>query len=141
MTDAELREKLADLLTRDQSDPEVLRQIAYTNDALGNEHEALPYYEKALEAGASDRLGTWTGYGSTLRVCGRYEDALAAFDKGLAEFPGDPGLRTFRAMTLHNLGRHREAVQDLLKIIAETRQVGGYERAVEFYAENLDLTV
>lgn len=140
MTDDELREKLADLLTRDQSDPEVLLQIAYTNDALGNEHEALPYYEKVLAAGASDRLGTWTGYGSTLRGCGRYEDALVAFDKGLKEFPGDAGLRTFRAMALHNLGRHREAVQDLLKILAETGQVGGYERAVKFYADNLDLT-
>ncbi|MEU7864274.1 tetratricopeptide repeat protein [Nonomuraea sp. NPDC049141] len=119
----------------------MLRQIAFTNDALGNEHEALPYYEKVLEMGASDRLRTWTGYGSTLRTCGRYEDALAAFDKGLAEFPGDPGLRTFRAMALHSLDGHREAVQCLLKILAETKQVGGYERAVEFYAENLDLTV
>ncbi|MEV0195648.1 tetratricopeptide repeat protein [Nonomuraea sp. NPDC050691] len=141
MTDEELRDRLTDLLTRDLSDPEVLRQIAHTHDALGNEHEALPYYEKVLEMGAGDRLGTWTGYGSTLRVCGRYEEALAAFDKGLAEFPGDRGLRTFRAMALHNLGRHHEAVQDLLRILAETKQVGGYERAVEFYAENLDLTV
>ncbi|NUW36282.1 tetratricopeptide repeat protein [Nonomuraea sp. SMC257] len=141
MTDAELRERLTYLLTQDQGDPEVLRQIAYTHDALGDEHEALPYYEKALEMGASDRRVTWTNYGSTLRVCGRPEEALAAFDKGLEESPGDHGLRTFRAMALHNLGRHREAVQDLLSLLAETKQVGGYERAVEFYADNLDLTV
>ncbi|MDF5755676.1 tetratricopeptide repeat protein [Spongiactinospora sp. TRM90649] len=141
MGDEELRKRLADLLTRDQGDPEVLRQLAYANDALGNEHEALPYYERALAAGASDRLGMWTGYGSTLRVCGRYEEALAAFDEGLTEFPGDRGLRAFRAMALHNLGKHQEAVQDLLRLLAEGRQVGGYERAVEFYARDLGFTV
>ncbi|GLW11493.1 hypothetical protein Misp01_66210 [Microtetraspora sp. NBRC 13810] len=144
MTDEALRITLDDFLARladNPEDPELHREIAYTHDRLGLEHEAVPYYEKALALGASDRLGVWTGYGSTLRVIGRYEEALAVFEKGLREFPGDPGLRVFRAMALYNTGRSREAVADLLRSLAENKQVGGYEKAVTYYAENLDETV
>ncbi|WP_084955529.1 tetratricopeptide repeat protein [Thermoactinospora rubra] len=144
MTDDELTAKLEELLARladNPDDPELNREVAYAHDRLGLEHQAVPYYEKALALGASDRLGTFTGYGSTLRIIGRYEDALRVFDQGLAEFPGDPALRAFRAMALYNTGRSREAVADLLRLLVEAERLGGYERAVAYYAENLDETI
>ncbi|MFI6814108.1 tetratricopeptide repeat protein [Nonomuraea sp. NPDC050328] len=137
-------EKLNDLLARlaeRPDDPDLLRQTAYQHDRMGLEHEAVPYYERALELAQEDRLGLWTGYGSTLRVIGRFEDAVAAFDRGLAEFPGDPALRAFRAMACYNLGRSREAVGELLHLLAEKEQLGGYERPAAYYADHLDETV
>ncbi|WP_188189106.1 tetratricopeptide repeat protein [Nonomuraea sp. SYSU D8015] len=140
----EARHLLVDLARRHPDDAEVAYQTAWVHDVLGLEAEAVPYYETALAGqglSAEDRLGAYTGYGSTLRVLGRYEDALETFGRGLEEFPRDPALRTFMAMALHNAGRSREAVSTLLKVVAESGKVGGYRRAVEYYADNLDETV
>lgn len=140
----EARQLLIDLARRHPDDAEVAYQAAWVHDVLGLEAEAVPYYERALAReglGAEERLGAHTGYGSTLRVLGRYDDALAAFGRGLAEFPGDPALRTFMAMALHNAGRSEEAVSTLLKVVAESDRAGRYQRAIEYYADNLDETV
>ncbi|MFB9532518.1 tetratricopeptide repeat protein [Nonomuraea roseola] len=134
----EAREVLVALAAQHPDDGEVAREAAYVHDRLGLEHEAVPYYERALELGADDRIGLFTGFGSTLRVIGRYDDALAVLERGLAEFPGDPAMRAFRAMALHNAGRHREAVSTLLHVLAEGEQAGGYARALAYYADNLD---
>ncbi|MGN9837340.1 tetratricopeptide repeat protein [Nonomuraea sp. H19] len=132
---------LIDLARRHPDDAEVAYQTAWVHDLLGLETEAVPYYETALaEAGlsAAHRLGAYTGYGSTLRGLGRYEQALEVFRRGLEEFPGDGALRTFMAMALHNTGRSGEAVSTLLKVVAESDKAGGYRRAIEYYADNLD---
>ncbi|MEV0388620.1 tetratricopeptide repeat protein [Nonomuraea sp. NPDC050643] len=137
----EARRLLVGLARRHPGDAEVAYQTAWVHDSLGLEAEAVPYYEKALAGEgltAEDRLGAWTGYGSTLRVLGRYNQALEMFTRGLGEFPGDPALRTFKAMTLYNLKRPQEAVSMLLKVIAESDKAGGYQRAIGYYADNLD---
>ncbi|MEU7895704.1 tetratricopeptide repeat protein [Nonomuraea sp. NPDC049152] len=134
----EARELLVALSAQHPDDGDVARATAYVHDSLGLEHEAVPYYERALELGADDRIGLFTGFGSTLRVIGRYDDALAVLERGLAEFPGDPSLRAFKAMALYNTGQDREAVSTLLKLLAEGGQTGGYARAVAYYADNLD---
>ncbi|WP_043615104.1 tetratricopeptide repeat protein [Nonomuraea candida] len=140
----EARRLLVELASRHPGDAEVAYQTAWVHDSLGLEAEAVPYYEAAL-AGAGldeeDRLGAYTGLGSTFRVLGRYEDALETFRRGLAEFPGDAGLRTFMAMALHNLGRSGEAVSTLLTVIADSDRAGRYERAIRYYADHLDETV
>ncbi|MCA2184020.1 tetratricopeptide repeat protein [Nonomuraea cavernae] len=138
------RELLLELSRRRPDDPEVAYQTAWVHDALGLEAEAVPFYQRALAGeglAAEHRLGAFTGFGSTLRVLGRYGEALEVFDRGLAEFPDDPALRVFRAMALYNSGQAREAVGTLLKLLAGTEQVGGYRRAVEYYADHLDETV
>ncbi|MFI6323913.1 tetratricopeptide repeat protein [Nonomuraea sp. NPDC050556] len=137
----EARSVLAALAEQHPDDGEVARAAAYVHDYLGLEHEAVPYYERALELGSEDRIGVLTGFGSTLRVIGRYADALAIFDQGLTEFPGDPALRAFRTMALHNLGRDREAISGLLTLVSEGDQTGGYARAIAYYADNLDEVV
>ncbi|SDL84075.1 Tetratricopeptide repeat-containing protein [Nonomuraea maritima] len=140
----EARQALVELARRFPDDAEVAYQTAWAHDALGLEAEAVPYYERALAGdglGADDRLGAFTGFGSTLRVLGRPDEALGVFAKGLAEFPGDPALRTFTAMALHNAGRSAEAVSTLLKVVAESDKAGGYQRAIAYYADHLDETV
>lgn len=138
------RELLVALAARHPDDAQVAYQAAWAHDRLGLETEAAPYYERALAGeglSGADRLGAWTGLGSTLRVLGRYAEALELLDRALREFPGDPGLRTFRAMALYNLGRPEEAVPELLRLVAESGHVGGYGRAVTYYADNLHETV
>ncbi|MDR8408150.1 tetratricopeptide repeat protein [Nonomuraea sp. 3-1Str] len=140
----EARELLLGLAERHPEDAEVAYQTAWVHDVLGLEKEAAPFYERALAGEGlkpEDRLGAFTGYGSTLRVLGRYDEALAAFRRGLAEFPEDPGLRTFMSMALYNAGRAREAVSTLLKVLAGTEAAGQYQRAVTYYADHLDETV
>ncbi|MGN9786308.1 tetratricopeptide repeat protein [Nonomuraea sp. ZG12] len=140
----EARDLLVDLAARHPDDAEIAYQTAWVHDALGLEAEAVAYYERALAGAglsAEDRLGAFTGLGSTLRVLGRYGEALALFERGLEEFPGDPGLRTFAAMALYNEGRSREAVSGLLKLLVESGGAGRYRPAVEYYADHLDETV
>lgn len=140
----EARELLLSLSERYPDDAEIAYQTAWVHDALGLEAEAVPFYERALDGtglAADDRLGAFTKLGSTFRVLGRYGEALEVFRRGLAEYPGDQGLRTFMAMALYNTGQAREAVGTLLKVLAETEEVGRYRRAVDYYADHLDETV
>ncbi|MEO3805590.1 tetratricopeptide repeat protein [Nonomuraea sp. B1E8] len=138
------RQLLVELARRHPDDAEVAYQAAWAHDALGLEAEAVPYYERALAGEGlsdADRLGAFTGYGSTLRVLGRPAEALETFERGLKEFPGDGALRTFMAMALHNAGRSAEAVTTLLQVVAESDRAGGYARAIAYYADHLDETV
>ncbi len=135
---------LVALAERHPQDAEIAYQTAWVHDSLGLEAEAVPYYERALAGdglGAADRLGALTGLGSTLRVLGRVAESRALFDRALEEFPGAPGLRVFRTMALYNAGEAGGAVSELLKLLVEAGHVGGYERAVAYYADNLDETV
>lgn len=141
------RDALLALAARHPQDPAVAYQTAWLHDRLGLESEAVPFYETALAVGGlddEDRLGAHTGLASTYRVLGRYDDALAAFDRALAEYPGDPALTAFRAIALHNLGRSGDAVADLLKLLTATSSapaVARYRRALDHYADHLDETV
>ncbi|WP_314614873.1 tetratricopeptide repeat protein [Streptomyces stackebrandtii] len=90
-----------------------------------------------------DRRGALLGLGSTYRVLGRYEDAVALLTGAAREFPEDGALRTFLAMALYNTGQHHESVRTLLRLLAATSEdpsVRAYKRAIEHYAEDLDAT-
>ncbi|MCT4351924.1 tetratricopeptide repeat protein [Streptomyces sp. Je 1-79] len=147
----EARDRLTELAARHPDDVEVAYQTAWAHDVLGLEAEAVPYYERALkttgaEPGLSeeDRRGALLGLGSTFRVLGRYEEAVATLRGGVEEFPDDGALRTFLAMALFNTGDHHESTRLLLRLVAATSEdprVGRYRRAIEYYAEDLDETV
>lgn len=140
----EARRLLLGLSTRWPQDAEIAYQTAWAHDVLGLEADAVPFYQRALAGdglGPDDRRGALVGLGSTLRVLGRFSDAVAALRSGVAEFPDDGALRTFLAMALYNTGRSHEAVRILLALLAATSEdpeVRRYRRAIEFYAEDLD---
>ncbi|MFE0175406.1 tetratricopeptide repeat protein [Streptomyces sp. NPDC059002] len=143
----EAREQLVALAERFPRDAEVAYQAAWVHDTLGLEAEAVPYYERALEeAGLSedDRRGALLGLGSTYRILGRYEDAVATLAGAAADFPDDGALKTFLAMALYNTGRTHDAMEMLLTLLASTSSAPGisdYRPAIEHYAKDLDATM
>jgi tetratricopeptide (TPR) repeat protein len=138
---AQARELLLALAERYPSDASIAYQTAWAHDVLGLEAEAVPFYERALGLGGlsgEDLHGAFLGLGSTYRVLERRDESLATLRRGLEEFPGDPALHAFLAMTLYDLGEYREAVHGLLTVLAAGGQVRGYERAIAYYADDLD---
>jgi hypothetical protein len=64
--------------------------------------------------------------------------------EGTELFPGDRALSTFLALTLYNLGEHRDSTSILLKNLIESTGDPGiqrYGRALAFYADRLDETL
>jgi tetratricopeptide (TPR) repeat protein len=118
---------------------------ACIHDFLGLEAQAVPYYVAALTIGLPDvdLRGAYLGLGSTYRTLGRYADSYQTLETGLEHFPNAPELRVFLAMAYYNLGHHHNAMQTLLRVIAETSAdsvVQEYARAIRFYADDLDRT-
>jgi tetratricopeptide (TPR) repeat protein len=126
-------------------DGDVNLQCAWIHDKLGLEAEAVPYYKAALEAGlhGEDLHDALLGLGSTYRALGRYEESLRTLDRGVKEFPADPALKVFRAMSLYNTGQAKEACQLLLTVLATTdppEAISRYRGAISEYARDLDRT-
>ena len=120
-------------------------QCAWSCDCLGEETQAVPYYEIAIQGDLQkdDLHGAYLGLGSTYRALGEYEKSKNIFEKAIHQFPEDESLKVFYAMTLHNLRQHSEAMELLLKCITSTTRddaILTYKRAIEFYADKLDET-
>ncbi|MEZ6932602.1 tetratricopeptide repeat protein [Aeromonas sp. S16(2024)] len=118
-------------------------EVASLHDMQGREAQAIPLYQKAITLGLGEASlrGAWLGLGSSYRCTGQYTEALAAFDQGLARFPDAAEFRVFRAMTSYNLGHHKEGMETLLAVLAETTAdpaLVPYRRAIALYAEDLD---
>lgn len=121
----------------------VLYECASVHDNLGLEHEAIPYYEKALRRGLNDqeRKGALIGLGSSYRTTGNYQKAKATFEEALKAFPSEEVLYVLYALTLHNLKEHGKAIEILLKklvTLSNHPSLKEYERAILFYADRID---
>lgn len=141
----EARAILLELVGELPEDAEALYQTAWTHDTLGLEREAVSYYRRALDAGLAgeDRRGALLGLGSTYRVLGQYALAEETLRQGVREFPADRAMQVFLAMALYNRGQHGEAMCVVLRNLAETSddaRIRRYERAILFYAPDLDMT-
>ncbi|NRS17046.1 tetratricopeptide repeat protein [Brevibacillus sp. HB1.2] len=134
------------LVSQSPTDPVAHYQCAWCHDAAGLEKEAVPFYEKAIELGLSvddDLQGALLGLGSTYRVLGLYEQAAATLAKGMQQFPEDRSFPIFLSMAYYNLGKHHEAMNLLLKNLAETSSdptILAYHKAILFYADDLNMT-
>jgi len=137
------RRVAVELASQEPEDAQVQYEAACVHDYLGHEAAAVPFYLAAITAGLSgeELRNAYLGLGSTYRALGRYQDALATFDEGLCNFPGAAELEVFKAMALYNMGRNKEAVANLLKVVTETsgdQAVQSLRRAIALYAEDLD---
>jgi len=135
--------RLQDLDARYPNVGEIAYQIAWTLDVLGQKQDALPWYEKAVALGLSpnELSGALIGLGSTLRCLGRYDRAAEVLESGQRQFPDQREFDVFLAMTRHNQGRHAEAMELLLTLLADTSEdvgVTAYQRAIRYYADKLD---
>ena len=124
-------------------DAELQYETACVHDYLGREAGAVPFYLAALRGplSAEHRRSAYLGLGSTYRALGRYPDSERTLREGLAHCPDAAELQTFLAMTLHNLGRSKEAVELLLTVLARTSadpEVQAYREAIRFYAQDIE---
>lgn len=126
-------------------DPLVNYHYAWLSDSLGEESAAVPFYEKAIAGGLpdTDLRGAMLGLGSTYRTLGEYTKSADLLRRGMFRFPEAGEFPVFLAMALYNLGEHAEAMELLLKVIADTADDDGiqnFQRAILFYADKLDQT-
>ncbi|OCA88611.1 MULTISPECIES: tetratricopeptide repeat protein [unclassified Bacillus (in: firmicutes)] len=118
-------------------------QCAWSFDVLGEESKAVPFYEKSIKQGLSDKdlEGAILGLGSTYRALGEYEKSEKVFLKGIELFPTNRAVQVFYSMTLYNLNEHKKAMEFLLKCLIDTTtdsEILSYKEAINFYADKLD---
>ena len=131
------------LLKKEPNSAQLHFHAAWTCDGMGRERAAVPYYERALVLGleGDDLRGALLGLGSTYRTLGEYDKAIATCKTGLEFFPAAREFEVFLSIALYNVGQHNEAMQRLLRTLAETSNDEGiqsYRQAILFYSEHLD---
>jgi RimJ/RimL family protein N-acetyltransferase len=136
---------LLGLLKERPGDARANYMMASLCDQRGQERRAIPFYRRALatpeELPEEDLAGAYLGLGSTHRVLGEYEASRRVLREGLGYFPDDRALGTFLALTLYNLGEHREATSILLENLTETTDDPGirlYGRVLSSYRPRLE---
>jgi tetratricopeptide (TPR) repeat protein len=141
----EARQLLLELHSEFPNDPQVNYQCAWVHDLLGLEHEAIPFYEKAIQIGLdrNDLKSALLGMGSTYRSIGEYHKSIDTFQHALTLFPNAHEFNVFLAMAYHNIGEHAEAMELLLNSLVNTSKDEGilrYQRAIRFYSDKLNQT-
>jgi tetratricopeptide (TPR) repeat protein len=139
----EARAVLLKLLERNPEDPDVNYQCAWVHDRMGLEREAIPLYERAIERGLSggDLEGAILSLGSSYRAVGNPAKAAEVLRAGVARFPHNRAMQVFLAMALHDLDEHAQAMEILLRNLAETSsdpEISAYKEAVSYYASRLN---
>ena len=139
----EARAVLLKLLERNPEDPAVNYQCAWVHDRMGLEREAIPLYERAIERGLSggDLEGAILSLGSSYRAVGNPAKAAEVLRGGVARFPHNRAMQVFLAMALHDLDEHAQAMEILLRNLAETSsdpEISAYKEALSYYANRLN---
>ncbi|MFQ4140271.1 tetratricopeptide repeat protein [Nodosilinea sp. PGN35] len=112
-------------------------------DINSQEREAAPHYERALAHGLAgkERRQALLGLGSTYRVLGQHQKSVVILRQGLTEYDDGREFEVFLALTLYCLGDYAQAMELLLRNLAETTQdaqLQDYGQALLYYAKNLD---
>ncbi|TWE12712.1 tetratricopeptide repeat protein [Rudaeicoccus suwonensis] len=134
--DAERRIVTAQALrTRFPRDGRVLYELAGTHDSAGHEAEALELYDDALRAGLPEPYHhrALIQKASTLRHLARLDESLGVLDQLLEQYPDNAAVVTFRALTLHDLGRDEEALRSTAGFLVATSadaDVARYHRSL-----------
>jgi tetratricopeptide (TPR) repeat protein len=139
----EARQLLLELHAEFPNDPQVNYQCAWIHDLLGLEHEAISFYEKAIQEGLSgDELkSALLGMGSTYRCVGEYQKSIETLQRALTLFPNSYEFKVFLAMAYYNINEHSKAMELLLNSLVNTSKDEGvlrYQRAIRFYSDKLN---
>ncbi len=138
----EILPRLHKLDTAHPNVAEINYQLAWSCDVLGRAKEALPYYEKAVALGLppNELSGALLGLGSTLRNLGQHDRSADVLRSGKAQFPDNREFDVFLALTLHQQGKHAEAMRLVLETLCDTTEDPGltaYQRAIRHAAAQL----
>jgi len=136
------RVELIRLVQLEPNDPVINYQCAWAHDNLGLEHEAIPFYERAIEAGLvdDDCQNAILGLGSSYRCIGEYAKSVSILRQGAERFPYNKSLQVFLSLSLHSAGKNAEAMAILLRHLAETssdESINKYKRAILHYSNEL----
>ena len=139
----EARAVLQKPLERNPEDPAVNYQCAWVHDRMAREREAITLYERAIERGLSggDLEGAILSLGSSYRAVGTPAKAAEVLRGGVARFPRNRAMQVFFAMALHDLDENVQAMEILLRNVAETSsdpEIASYKEAISYYASRLD---
>jgi tetratricopeptide (TPR) repeat protein len=110
---------------------------AFAYDREGLEAEAIPHYQRAIDAGLSGEQleKALLGLGSSLRNVDRIDESVAVLEDACRRFPDHQALPVFLAFSLWSAGRQGEALALLARKLGEG---SGYERAVREYADAIE---
>ncbi|QHT61320.1 tetratricopeptide repeat protein [Paenibacillus lycopersici] len=138
----EARTILLDLINQDSMNPSVWYQCAWVHDVMELEREAIPYYKRSLELELQDeeRQGAYLGLGSTFRTLGMYDEAQLIFEEAIRTYPDRREYQVFYAMVRFNQAAYSEAMEIILKQLADTSNDKGiqeYKKAILFYSDKL----
>lgn len=134
---------LLDLLAEHPNDPLVLYEVGGSYDVLGEEKEAIPYYQKAIAQGldGDDLQECLVCLGSSHRNVGNFDDAVQTLEKAVKQFPDDNSGKVFLALAYYSDGREDDAVRLLLELLLETttdENILAYADPLDYYKDNLD---
>ena len=137
------QELLLELLAEHPSNPSVLYEVGGSYDVLGEENEAIPYYQQAIKAGldGDDLQECLVCLGSSQRYVGQFEEAVETLAKAVKQFPDDNSGKVFLALAYYSDGREDEAVQLLLELLLQTtkdEKILAYADTLDYYKDNLD---
>lgn len=109
----ESNELLIELVKKYPENALINYQCAWSYDLLGEESNAVPFYETAIKLGlpSNELEGAFIGLGSTYRTLGEYEKSEKTFQKGIETFPNNRAIQVFYSMTLYNLNEHNKAME------------------------------
>jgi tetratricopeptide (TPR) repeat protein len=106
------------MLARHADSAFVRYHCARAHDYAGEPHLAAPLYEQAFAGGLSGaelRRGL-ASYGSTLRNLERFDEAVAALERGHRLFPDDVLILCYLALALHSAGHSARALAHMLDV-------------------------
>jgi tetratricopeptide (TPR) repeat protein len=137
------QELLLNLLDEHPNDSLLLYEIGGSYDVMGEEKQAIPYYQKAIKAGldGADLQECFVCLGSSQRNIGNFEESIEVLEKAVKAFPDNNSGKTFLALAYYSEGREDEAVQLLLELLLETtndKDILAYADPLDYYKDNLD---
>lgn len=135
--------ELLALLEEFPDHPLVLFEVGGSYDVLGDEEEAIHYYRQAIAAGldGTDLQECLICLGSTLRLTGDHEEAVAMLEQAVDEFPERNSGRVFLALAHYSNGDPGQAITTLLSVLLDTtsdEDILNYADALEYHKDNLD---
>jgi tetratricopeptide (TPR) repeat protein len=134
---------LLELLNYFPGDPEVLFEVGGSYDVMGDEAEAVPYYEQAIEKGleGSQLQECMVCLGSSYRNLGDIDEAVEILQRAAQQFPENRSGQVFLALAHYSAGRYADAVGGLLDLLLKTSQdpdILAYADPLDYYKDNLD---
>lgn len=137
------QEILLNLLAQHPNNPLVLHEVGGSYDVMGEEKQAIPYYQKAIKAGleGANLQECLVCLGSSQRNVGDFEDAITTLEKVVAQFPDNNSGKVFLALAYYSEAREDEAVRLLLELLLETtndENILAYADPLDYYKDNLD---